>query len=203
MRKYINGRVCIIVAVCSGICAGVSDRPMIAGRLNSLVKVLIYEDLQCPDCADFQTMMDRQVLPRYGDRVGFVYRDFPLVYHNWAVRAAIASRFISEKNMQLGLEYRRWIMSSQDETTLENFDHRLQWFATKNHIDPQEAVKALDSSHYRALVVKDLKDGLLSGVKHTPTVIVDGKWFVEKISFDDLAKAIDAALTKVASRKLN
>ena len=54
------------------------------GNPTSPVKVVIYDDLQCSDCQNFRTMLDQKILPRYGDKVAFVHRDFPLGKHYWA-----------------------------------------------------------------------------------------------------------------------
>ena len=61
---------------------------LIEGAAKSPVRVLIYEDLQCPDCADFRQMMDTHLLPKYGATVTFEHRDFPLAKHAWARKAA-------------------------------------------------------------------------------------------------------------------
>ena len=48
--------------------AGLLAQGLVEGRAGSPVRVLIYEDLQCPDCASFRVMMDQQILPKYGGR---------------------------------------------------------------------------------------------------------------------------------------
>ena len=69
---------------------GSQQQTLVEGLAESKVRVLIYEDLQCPDCAAFRRMMDEKILPRYQDRVAFVHRDFPLAKHAWARKAAVA-----------------------------------------------------------------------------------------------------------------
>ena len=71
--------------------ASAADR-LIEGDPKSSVRVIIYEDLQCPDCADFRRMLDTQLLPRFAAKVAFEHRDFPLAKHAWARKAAIAAR---------------------------------------------------------------------------------------------------------------
>ena len=38
--------------------------PLTEGNLQSPVRVIIYEDLQCSDCAVFAVMMEKQILPK-------------------------------------------------------------------------------------------------------------------------------------------
>ena len=37
---------------------------LVEGKPDSEVRVLIYEDLQCSDCAVFRKMLDEKLLPR-------------------------------------------------------------------------------------------------------------------------------------------
>jgi len=73
--------------------SGVAAERFIEGIEHSPVRVLIFEDMQCPDCADFRRMLDERLLPNYATRVTFEHRDFPLAKHAWARKAAIAARF--------------------------------------------------------------------------------------------------------------
>ena len=71
---------------------------VVEGNPASSVKVLIYEDLQCGDCARFRVLLDQKLLPKYGSRVAFVHRDVPLGKHDWARPAAIAARWVYEQD---------------------------------------------------------------------------------------------------------
>jgi protein-disulfide isomerase len=88
--------------------AAAADLSMIEGNPNSNVRVLIYEDLQCPDCATFRKMLDEKLLPKYKGKVAFEHRDFPLAKHSWARQGAIAARFFFEQNPETGFEFRPW-----------------------------------------------------------------------------------------------
>lgn len=166
------------------------------GLAGSKVRAVIYEDLQCSDCAAFRLMLDHQILPKYGDRVEFVHRDFPLAKHPCARPAAIAARYFSEKNPKLGLEYRRQALATLSGTNEDNFQQRLSDFARQHGLKPEEAVAALTNSKYAELVEKDFQDGVSRGVAHTPTVFVNGTPFVETFTFEEISKGIDAALAQ-------
>ena len=47
--------------------ATAAEQHLMEGAAQSPVWVLIYEDLQCPDCADFRGMLDNRLLPRYAE----------------------------------------------------------------------------------------------------------------------------------------
>jgi protein-disulfide isomerase len=171
-----------------------AEQQLVEGRTENKVRVLIYEDLQCPDCAEFRRMMDEKILRRYGERVAFVHRDFPLAKHAWARKAAIAARYFTGVKPGLGLAYRRHITATIQETRADNFSDRLSAFARDNGVDPAQAVAALDDQRLAALVERDLQDGVARGVAKTPTVFVRDKPFIEHFSFEDISQSIEDAL---------
>jgi protein-disulfide isomerase len=175
---------------------GLAAQGLAEGRAGSPVRVIIYEDLQCPDCANFRVMLDQRILPKYGDRVEFVHRDFPLAKHAWARRAAIAARYFTEKDAQLGLEYRRHTMATQGEATADNFNRRVADFARQHGLKAEEALAALDNPRYAELVEKDYQEGVGRGIVHTPTALVNGTPFIETFTFEEISKGIDDALAQ-------
>jgi protein-disulfide isomerase len=184
----------LLVAILASAAGLSAEQPLVEGLAESKVRVLIYEDLQCSDCAVFRRMMDDKILPRYATRVAFVHRDFPLAKHAWARRAAIAARYFGDRKPELGLAYRRQIMATMKEITTDNFNSRLSQFAKDNGLDPARVLAALDDVHMAALVDRDFQDGVARGVVHTPTVFVNGSPFIEHFSFEEISQALDDAL---------
>lgn len=173
-----------------------AQQGMIEGLAGSPVRVVIYEDLQCPDCAAFREMLDTRLLARFAGKVAFVHRDFPLAKHAWARRAAVAARFFTEKDPQLGFQYRREVMAHIREIKPENFNQRLSAFARAHGVDPAIAVAALDDPKLNAAVEKDYQEGVARGVARTPTVFVNGRPFIETFTFEEISKGIEEALAE-------
>ena len=167
---------------------------LIEGAAKSPVRVIVYEDLQCPDCAVFRNMMDETLLPKYSATVRFEHRDFPLAKHAWARKAAIAARFFEESRPGLGVAYRKYCFAKLSESTPENFDERLSSFASSHGIDPAKAFASLSDARLGELVERDYQEGVARGVAHTPTVLVNGRPFIETFPVEDVAKAIDSEL---------
>lgn len=164
------------------------------GNSRSLVRVVIFEDLQCPDCADFRVMLDKQLLPKYGARVAFEHRDFPLPKHTWARKAAIASRYFESVKPALAVEYRRTTMAHLTEITPDNFNDRLVTFAKAHSLDAENALASLSDKSLAALVEQDYQDAVARGIGKTPTVLVDGEPFIENFSVQDISASVDRAL---------
>lgn len=171
-----------------------ADQHLMEGAAQSPVRVLIYEDLQCPDCAVFRTMLDNELLPRYAATVRFEHRDFPLAKHAWARKAAVAARFFEEAHPGLGLEYRKYAMGHQAEINVDNFNDQLAKFASAHQVEPADALAALRDQRLADLVEKDFQDGVARGIAHTPTVLVNGKPFIETFAAQEVAAAIDSEL---------
>jgi protein-disulfide isomerase len=168
--------------------------PLIEGNPKSLVRVIIYEDLQCPDCHNFRKMLDEVLLARYQDRVAFEHRDFPLAKHSWARQAAIAARYFEKQNPKLAIEFRRVTMAELKQITPDTLAARVGAFAKKWALDPVKAVEALNDPALAAAVEADFQDGVARGVSKTPTVFVDGEPFIERFTAAEVAKSLDAAL---------
>jgi protein-disulfide isomerase len=186
-----SGALMALAAVAVGLSA---QQSLVEGFVESTVRVLIYEDLQCPDSAMFRRMLDEKLLPRYATRVAFVHRDFPLSKHAWARKAGIAAHYFAAMKPQLGLAYRKRTLATISQTTADNFAERLSQFARENGLDAGPALEALGDSRLAALVDRDFQDGVARGVTKTPTVFVGGQAFIEQFSVGEISQAIDDAL---------
>ena len=166
------------------------------GNASSSVRVVVYEDLQCSDCAVYRKMLDEVLLPKYGNRVAFEHRDFPLPKHAWARNAAIAARYFDSVAPSLGVAYRRHLFAEQAKIAPDQFLTDVQEFAKAHHaeFDP----KFLNEAKWKDAVEEDYQDGIARGVARTPTVFVNGQPFVETFTSEEISKGIDAALAAVS-----
>jgi protein-disulfide isomerase len=167
----------------------------VEGNPDSPVRVIEYEDLQCGDCANYRTMLDEHLLPKFGDRVAFVHKDFPLPKHQWAARAAVAGRFFASKGSEAALAFRRYCLFERYEITTENFNEKLGAFAEQHGLDAQQAIASLADTGLQQLVNRDFQEGVARGVSKTPTVYVGGTPFIETFTAEEISAAIEKTLT--------
>ena len=177
-----------------------------AGRLTegtpgAAVRVLIYEDLECSDCAAFRLMLDQKLLPKYGARVAFEHRDFALTKHKWSRAAAVAARHFERENPKLAVEFRRVTMEKQKSLTAETLGQHVAQFARQFGSDPIKAVESMKDAALQKLVDDDFAEGIARGVTKTPTVFVDGEPFVETFTLEEISQGIDAALAAAGAAK--
>ena len=77
--------------------ASITEKDHIRGNPNADVVIVEYSDFECPFCKRFHTTM-QQIVDEYGDKVAWVYRQFPLdQLHPVKARAeAVASECAAE-----------------------------------------------------------------------------------------------------------
>ena len=173
-----------------------SRNDVIEGNPASPVRVVIYEDLQGGNCLSFRALLDQKLLPKYGTRVAFIHRDLPLGKHEWARSAAIVARWVYARNPQLGITFRREIMSEQEHITADNLKPWLVEFAARNHLDEKGIVDSLSDPGMQSLVEQDYLGASARGISRTPTVYVGNQALVETITYEDLARLIDVELAR-------
>jgi protein-disulfide isomerase len=139
-------------------------------------------------------MLDTTLLPRFGAKVAFEHRDFPLARHAWARKAAIAARHFAGVKPELGIAWRRYILERIPDTGEATIPVRIREFARLNGADADPAVQSLGDRKLAEAVENDFQDGIARGVSRTPTIFVDGAPFIEPSTPDEIAKAIEKAL---------
>jgi protein-disulfide isomerase len=174
---------------------------VVEGNTKSPVRVVAYEDLQCSDCAAYRRMLDDKLLPKYSGTVAFEHREFPLPRHRWARNAAIAARYFGTIKPELGIAFRRYSLANMDEITEDNFKDRLKAFARDHGADADKTLAALSDSAIGKAVDEEREEGVARGVSRTPTVFVNGEPFIERFSFEEISKSIDAALAATSPKK--
>ncbi len=168
----------------------------VEGRPEAAVRVLIYEDLQCSDCAAsarcWTSTCCRATAPRLPSYTAISrWPNMP-----GRARAALAGRFFAEKDPKMALEFRRHLLGSLRQINAANFKEKLAAFAESRGIPGSQAVAALDNAAYAAAVEKDFQEGVARGVSKTPTVLVNGKPFIETFTLEEISKGIDQALAE-------
>lgn len=164
----------------------------VEGNAASRIRVIIYEDLQCPDCAVFRKALDETLLPRYGAVVAFEHRDFPIPKHSWATEAAVAARYLHDLDPGTAAEFRRRVQGRISEINARGFRAELSAFCRDKRLDSEKALAALMNDSYIRAVDAEFQEGVAAGIRRTPTVEVAGKTFVETIDVNELQKALDA-----------
>lgn len=163
----------------------VDDDPS-RGDATAAVTIVEFTDFQCPSCAAMHPVIE-EVLKSYGNKVRLVVRDFPLLQHTNARKAAEAANAAHAQGKFF--EYAALLYKRQDALDVPS----LKKYATELGLNRAQFDAALDSGKYADEVKKDLSDGEMYGVESTPTIFVNGV-ALEALSAEALRAAIDRGL---------
>jgi len=179
----------------------VNGRPT-RGAKASKVVVVNFDDFECPFCSRLHQTLFPEILKEYGDRVTFIYKDYPLVeIHPWAVHAAVDANCLAAQNSDAYWDFADYIHANQREVSsektpearLEAVDKLTMLQGQKHNLDVvklQSCIKAQDESAVKA----SMKEGDAIGVEATPTMFVGGQEIDGAVSISKLRAALDLAL---------
>jgi protein-disulfide isomerase len=131
------------------------------------VAIVAFEDLQCPDCADAEPVLEAAVA-KYN--IPLVRKDFPLPMHVWAFEAHVLARYFSGISPQLGEEWWRFVYSNQPSINKGNLRGFAERFADQHGRQLPEKVDP--DGKLAAAVMDDFHSAQRAGVDHTPTVFL-------------------------------
>ncbi|HKD14294.1 MAG TPA: thioredoxin domain-containing protein [Candidatus Angelobacter sp.] len=155
------------------------------------VAIVMFEDLECPDCARaYPVVWDAA----NAHHIPVVLHDFPLSKHPWSFEAAIFARFFDTKSQKLGNDFRGYIYQNQPQITRENLQQYVQKFADQNKVPLPFAVDP--EGKLKEKVQADYALGQRIGLEHTPTIFVVGSGgpstpFVEVVDRNQLTQIIE------------
>jgi len=191
LRKQANIRVLLAEPEPLVQSISVDDDP-VRGDANAPVTVVEFTDFQCPSCAAMQPILD-EVLKSYGSKVRYVVRDFPLLAHANARKAAEAAN--AAKAQGKFFEYTALLFKHQNALDVPS----LKKYASDLGLNRALFDTSLDSGQYAAEVRHDINDGEKYGVESTPTIFINGV-ALSVLSDEGLRAAIDKALAAAASK---
>src|SRR5580698_6189311 len=159
-----------------------SGRPT-RGAKASKVVLVNFDDFECPFCARMHQTLFPDILKEYGDRVTFVYKDFPLAeIRPWAVHAAVDANCLAASSGDAYWDFADYVHANQHEVSnektpgarLEVLDKLTMLQGQKHNLDVvklQSCIKAQDENAVKASV----KGADAVGVDATPTLFVNGE----------------------------
>ncbi|HZE25803.1 MAG TPA: thioredoxin domain-containing protein [Terriglobales bacterium] len=172
--------------------AGAQDKATILRPpKGASVAIVIFEDLECPDCARAAPLVE-EAARTY--KIPVVRHDFPLPMHPWAYDAAVLARFFDTHSRAIGNQFRDTVFAHQLEITKDTLRSFAEKFAAAHKIDLPFVVDP--EGTLAALVNADRQRGIQLGLQHTPTLYVvsskrSGTPFVEVVDRSQLFQLID------------
>jgi protein-disulfide isomerase len=163
---------CAAFLLVASVCASAADTSVLKPPPGARVAIIMFEDLECPDCANAYPLVWEAA---NAHKIPVVLHDFPLPRHSWSFDAAVWARYFDTRDTQtqkVGNEFRRYVYANQRQISRDNLRQWVQKFADENKIpvpaanDPEG--KLTDK------VKADYALGQRIGLEHTPTIWVVG-----------------------------
>ena len=180
----------------------IGDSPVKVGmgtdwkKKDALVTIVTFSDFQCPFCKRVEPAL-AQAAKEYGDQVRFVWKNYPLPFHNRAMPAAMLSVEAYKEKGSEGF----WkahdklfdLQGKQEDSDLEGAAKELGLDVTKT----MAAVKGLT---YKADIQKDMDQADDVQVKGTPKSFINGRIVDGAQPYDKFKKIIDQELAKAKAK---
>jgi len=163
------------------------ERDHIEGPADAAVTLLEYGDYECPYCGAAYPIV-KEVQARMGDRLRFVFRNFPIVTsHPHAEQAAEAAETAAAQD-------RFWPMHDLlYENQRRLGDRDLRSYAEQVGLDLDRFDAEMAEHVHAARVREDFMSGVRSGVNGTPTFYVDGVRHDGSYDLETLLAALERA----------
>ena len=179
----------------------VRGRP-VRGAKQSKVVLVAYDDLQCPYCTMMHQILFPELLKEYGDRVTFVYKDFPIPSHPWAIHAAVDANCLASQNQDAYWSFVDSVHASQQEINAKGTQElrlaeldRIAMQQGADHKVDAASLQACVKTQNDAAVKASLREGESLGVDSTPTLFINGQEMSGGVApLPRLRAALDKAL---------
>ena len=145
------------------------NSPIFGNTKDPKLTIVEFTEFQCPYCSRIAPVM-KELNEKYPDKIKFVYKHFPLSFHNNAKAASAAS--IAAQNQGKFWEFRYALAPHSRELS----DSTYIAIATEIGLDVEKFKKemVLDSA-MEARIDADFQLGVKVGVQGTPNFYINGK----------------------------
>ena len=160
------------------------------GPKDAPVTIVEFSDFQCPYCKRVLPTVDH-ILSTYGDKVHFVWRNFPLPFHQHAEKAAEAGACADAQGQFWA--YHDKLYANQDKLDVDG----LKKMASEvKGIDAAKFDKCLDGGAMKDKIQSEIAAGKAAGVSGTPAFFINGVSISGAQPFEKFQSIIDKELAR-------
>jgi len=142
-----------------------------------------------------QTELETEIIPKYGDKLRVVFKEFPLVaIHDWALTAAIAAQCTYQIDPSKYADFRSAVYKNQASINAEHARDLLLHAAAEAGVDNMKLAACIDSQASLSRVNANIEEADALGVAQTPTIFINGRTLLGASPTADVEKLIDEAM---------
>ncbi|MBU1127119.1 DsbA family protein, partial [Patescibacteria group bacterium] len=149
----------------------------IKGEENAPITIVEFSEYQCPYCKRYVDTTYGLLFEEYGDKIRYIFHDYPLSFHPHA-------QILSEAARCAGDQGKYWemhdVLFGDDREFIDktNIDEDLSSFAKKIGLNVAQFNSCLEEGTFTKAVKDDFNLGSSLGVSGTPTFFVNGQMLV-------------------------
>lgn len=172
----------------------IEPRDIFVGDKDAPVTLMEFGDYESEACAKVNEVV-RQLLEEYEGKIRLNFRHFPLTkIHQRSLKA-------SEAAVAAAQDGKFWEMHNILFANRRNLGTTsLKLHSKEAGVSNKKFLDDLVNATFGWQVQGDLKEGINRGVKDVPAFFINDEPFVGKPTFENLSKAIDAALKKTKKK---
>jgi protein-disulfide isomerase len=181
----------------------VTGRPTRGNKAAKVVAVN-FDDFECPFCSRMHQTLFPELLKEYGDRVLFIYKDYPLsAIHPWAMHAAVNANCLAAQSPDAYWDFADFIHANQKDVNNEKrgdpqfalLDKLTLEQGKKHNLDATK-LEACIKAQNEDVVKASVKEGEALGIDATPTMYVNGQKVDGALPITEMRAILDSALTQ-------
>jgi len=163
------------------------------GPKDAAVTIVEFGDLQCPACKAAQPVIEALIAAEPNAR--FVFQNFPLEMHNWAMKGAAYADCVAQASNEAFWKFIAKTYETQADITAENADEKLTALANGAGVKGADIAACASAPVAKADVDASLALGKAVNVTGTPTLFINGRTIgnVSNVPADTLKSLVDFA----------
>jgi len=172
----------------------IEPRDVFVGDIAAPVTLEEFGEYESEACAKANEVV-KQILEEYEGKVRFNFRHFPMTnIHQRSLKAGEAAVATAQSG-------KFWEMHNILFANRRNLGTTsLKLHSKEAGVQNKRFLDELVNATYGWQVQGDIKEGLNRGVRDVPTFFVNGELFKGKVTYEEISKAIDAALKNVKKK---
>jgi protein-disulfide isomerase len=164
------------------------------GSASAPVTIVEFSDFECPYCKRMTDALESGVLPKQGDKVRVVFRNYPLPMHPWAKSAAEIAECAALQKPDAFWAIHDFFFQNQQTLNLDDVKSQTMKFAaTIKGLDQQQFESCVNHEFGLGPVTQDQQLGQKMGVTGTPALFINGVRFDGARSADEVNALIEQA----------
>lgn len=161
------------------------------GSAKAKVVIIEFADYECGYCRMWYQQVYAPLMAQYGDRIRFVFRDFPLDFHPNSQPAAEAANCAGAQGKYWDYQDQVW------GTTGGNLDSAsLRQYAQNVGLDLAAFDQCTGSKQFADEIRLDVLDGMRKGVNGTPAFLVNDQLVPGVLPFDQFSAIVEQKLAE-------